>query len=72
MASEKLDWKDLPPLGKTVLVVFGVLGYLVGWYCRAQLELSGAVPGAIFGALGTGGGVAVGYVVITFVPGCRR
>jgi hypothetical protein len=39
-------------VGKALIAAGAVLGYCVGWFARAQLQLTGAIPGAIFAGLG--------------------
>ena len=63
--SDSGDSQFVPTGGeKVVMLVFGVIGYLIGWYVRAQMGLVGAVPSAIAGGLGTGAGVVVGVLLV--------
>ena len=61
------QWNNMTVVEKTILVCGAVLGYLVGWYLRAEAGKVGAVPGAIYGGLGTGAGVLIGYLVIWLI-----
>lgn len=63
--SDRNESQFVPTAGeKVVMLVFGIVGYLIGSYIRGRMGYVGAVPGAIAGGLGTGAGVLVAVLLI--------
>ena len=71
--ADDTEAKFVPTGGeKAVILAFAVVGYLIGWAVRVRMGLVGAIPGAIAGGLGTGGGVIVGTMIVMAVRGRSR